>query len=89
MNLKRMTFIVWIIANKFNIFWIIKSMFCVENVNWNIDVEWLEANFSWVTIEGILTFVIVMFTCLLAFNWWLSYRCFKRSQVIKPKFHLL
>lgn len=61
----------------------------LENVNWNIDVEWLEANFSWVTIEGILTFVIVLFTCLLAFNWWLSYRCFKRSQVIKPKFHLL
>ena len=61
----------------------------LEDVNWNIDVEWLEANFSWVTIEGILTFVIVLFTCLLAFNWWLSYRCFKRSQVIKPKFHLL
>ena len=61
----------------------------LKDVNWNIEVEWLEANLSWVTIEGILTFVIVLFTCLLAFNWWLSYRCFKRSQVIKPKFHLL
>lgn len=61
----------------------------LEDVNWNIDVEWLEANFSWVTIEGILSFFIVLFTCLLALNWWLSYRCFKRSQVIKPKFHLL
>ena len=61
----------------------------LENVNWQIDEEWVEANLSWITIEGILTFVIVLFTCLLAFNWWLSYRCFKRSQVIKPKFHLL
>ena len=61
----------------------------LEDVDWNIDVEWLEANFSWITIEGILSFFIVLFTCLLALNWWLSYRCFKRSQVIKPKFHLL
>ena len=61
----------------------------LEDVNWNINVEWLEANFSWVTIEGILSFLIVLFTCLLALNWWLSYRYFKRSQVIKPKFHLL
>ena len=61
----------------------------LEDVNWHIVEEWLEANFSWVTIEGILSFFIVLFTCLLALNWWLSYRCFKRSQVIKPKFHLL
>ena len=61
----------------------------LENVNWQIDEEWVEANLSWITIEGILAFFIVLFTCLLAFNWWLSYRCFKRSQVIKPKFRLL
>ena len=61
----------------------------LENVNWQIDEEWVEANLSWITIEGILAFFVILFTCLLAFNWWLSYRCFKRSQVIKPKFHLL
>ena len=61
----------------------------LKDVNWQIDEEWVEANLSWITIEGILSFFIVLFTCLLALNWWLSYRCFKRSQVIKPKFHLL
>ena len=60
-----------------------------EDVNWHIVVEWLDANLSWITIEGILSFLIVLFTCLLVLNWWLSYRCFKRSQVIKPKFRLL
>ena len=61
----------------------------LENVNWQIVEEWLEANLSWITIEGILSFFIVLFTCLLALNWWLSYRCFTRSQVVKPKFRLL
>lgn len=60
-----------------------------KDINWQIDEEWLEANLSWITIDGILSFFIVLFTCLLALNWWLSYRCFKRSQVIKPKFRLL
>ena len=37
------------------------------------------------------TFLIIGFTffCFTCFNWWLSYRCFTRSQVIKPKFRLL
>ena len=61
----------------------------LEDVNWQINEEWVEANLSWITIEGILSFFVVLFTCLLALNWWLSYRCFNRSQVIKPKFHLL
>ena len=61
----------------------------LEDVNWQINEEWVEANLSWITIEGILSFFVALFTCLLALNWWLSYRCFKRSQVIKPKFHLL
>ncbi|MBQ8442106.1 MAG: hypothetical protein IJX29_01960 [Bacteroides sp.] len=61
----------------------------LEDVNWNIDGEWLEAHLSWITVEGIMSFFIVLFTCLLALNWWLSYRCFTRSQVIKPKFRLL
>lgn len=61
----------------------------LEEIDWHIVVEWLEANLSWITIEGILFFFIVLFTCLLALNWWLSYHCFKRSQVIKPKFRLL
>ena len=61
----------------------------LEDVNWQINEEWVEANLSWITIEGILSFFVALFTCLLALNWWLSYRCFKRSQVIKPKFRLL
>ena len=59
------------------------------DINWNIDEEWLEAHLNWVTIEGVLSFIIVLFAALLALNWWLSYRCFTRSQVIKPKFRLL
>ena len=59
------------------------------DIDWNISEEWLEAHLNWVTVEGVLSFIIVLFAALLALNWWLSYRCFTRSQVIKPKFRLL
>ena len=59
------------------------------DVDWAIDAEWLETYMSSVTIEGVLGFLSVLFASLLALNWWLSYRCFTRSQVIKPKFRLL
>ena len=59
------------------------------DINWDISEEWLEAHLNWVTVEGVLSFIIVLFAALLALNWWLSYRCFTRSQVIKPKFRLL
>ena len=32
---------------------------------------------------------VSILTFLILFNWWLSYRIFKRSQVVKPKFGLL
>ncbi|MBR5205480.1 MAG: hypothetical protein IKW32_09800 [Bacteroidaceae bacterium] len=59
------------------------------DIDLSIDGEWLEAHMAWVTIEGVLGFLSVLFALLLALNWWLSYCCFTRSQVIKPKFRLL
>ena len=59
------------------------------DIDWNICEEWLETHLTWVAAEGALSFIIVLQALLLAFNWWLSYRCFARSQVIKPKFRLL
>ena len=32
---------------------------------------------------------VVVFSCLTALNWWLSYKLFTRRQVIEPKFRLL
>ena len=59
------------------------------DVDWGIVEAWLDANLKWIHVEGIMTFVIVWMALHLVFNWWLSYRFFTRSQVIKPKFHLL
>lgn len=64
----------------------------VESMNESVMEEillWCETHFSWVTITGILSFFIVVLVLLILLNWWLSYRCFTRSQVIKPKFRLL
>lgn len=61
----------------------------LDNFNWNIDEEWLEAHLSWISAEGLMSFFAVLLTLLIAPNWWLSYRCFTRQQVIKPKFRLL
>ena len=75
-----------------NFFFIFVSVNLVESLDESVMEEillWCEANFSWVTITGILSFAIVMFMLLILLNWWLSYRCFTRSQVIKPKFRLL
>ena len=75
-----------------NFFFIFVSVNLVELLDEGVMEEillWCEANFSWVTITGILSFAIVMFMLLILLNWWLSYRCFTRSQVIKPKFRLL
>lgn len=68
------------------------TFFLVEtigDVDWSINAEWLETHMDSVTIEGVLTFLSILFALLLSLNWWLSYRCFTRSQVIKPKFRLL
>ena len=75
-----------------NFFFIFVSVNLVESLDESVIEEivlWCEANFSWVTVTGILSFAIVMFMLLIVLNWWLSYRCFTRSQVIKPKCRLL
>lgn len=75
-----------------NFFFIFVSVNLVESLDESVIEEivlWCEANFSWVTVTGILSFAIVMFMLLILLNWWLGYRCFTRSQVIKPKFRLL
>ena len=75
-----------------NFFFIFVSVNLVESLDESVMEEfvlWCEANFSWVTVTGILSFAIVMFMLLILLNWWLSYCCFTRSQVIKPKFRLL
>ena len=75
-----------------NFFFIFVSVNLVESLDESVIEEivlWCEANFSWVTVTGILSFAIVMFMLLIVLNWWLSYRCFTRSQVIKSKFRLL
>lgn len=51
--------------------------------------EWLEANFEWMTLNKFLALGVAFFSAFTMFNWWLSYRLFTRSQVIKPKFRLL
>ncbi|WP_455672091.1 hypothetical protein [Phocaeicola sp.] len=51
--------------------------------------EWLEDNFQWMTLTKLLSLGVALFTALTFFNWWLSYKLFTRSQVIKPKFRWL
>ena len=75
-----------------NLFFIFVSVNLVESMNESVMEEivlWCETNFIWVTITGILSFFIVVLVLLILLNWWLSYRCFTRSLVIKPKFRLL
>lgn len=52
-------------------------------------VEWLEAHTEWMTLEHLLMLGTGFLCTFTLFNWWLSYRLFIRSQVIKPKFRLL
>lgn len=52
-------------------------------------IEWIETNMDWITPKGMLSFVIALLSILIMLNWWLSYKVFTRTQVIKPKFRLL
>ncbi|MDE5678087.1 hypothetical protein [Phocaeicola sp.] len=52
-------------------------------------MEWLSPRLQWVTLEHVTALGITIFHLFTLFNWWLSYRLFVRSQVIKPKFRLL
>ena len=78
-----------ILVNFFFIFVLVNLVELLDEGVMEEILLWCEANFSWVTVTGILSFAIVMFILLILLNWWLSYRCFTRSQVIKPKFRLL
>ena len=78
-----------ILVNFFFIFVLVNLVELLDEGVMEEILLWCEANFSWVTVTGILSFAIVMFVLLLLLNWWLGYRCFTRSQVIKPKFRLL
>ena len=78
-----------ILVNFFFIFVLVNLVELLDEGVMEEILLWCEANFSWVTVTGILSFAIVMFVLLILLNWWLSYRCFTRSQVIKPKFRLL
>ena len=78
-----------ILVNFFFIFVLVNLVELLDEGVMEEILLWCEANFSWVTVTGILSFAIVMFVLLILLNWWLGYRCFTRSQVIKPKFRLL
>ena len=78
-----------ILVNFFFIFVLVNLVELLDEGVMEEILLWCEANFSSVTVTGILSFAIVMFMLLILLNWWLSYRCFTRSQVIKPKFRLL
>ena len=47
--------------------------------------DWLEENFQWMTLNKLLAFGGAFFSAFTMFNWWLGYKLFTRSQVIKPK----
>lgn len=51
--------------------------------------KWLEENLQWMTLNKLLSLGIAVSSAFTMFNWWLSYKLFTRSQIIKPKFRLL
>lgn len=51
--------------------------------------EWLETHLQWMASDKLLSFGVTFFSAFTLFNWWLSYRLFTRSQIVKPKFRLL
>ena len=75
-----------------NLLFVIFLSYCIPSLNEDtilaID-EWCQQHLSWVTPEGLASFVIGVLTLLILLNWWLSYKLFTRSQVIQPKFRLL
>ncbi|MBQ8521781.1 MAG: hypothetical protein IJ456_10525 [Bacteroides sp.] len=76
----------------FNIACVIGMVHIAEGIgaeNAKAIAEWIETNMDWVTIDGILSFCIALLSILIMLNWWLSYKVFTRTQVIKPKFRLL
>ena len=70
-------------------FFFIKWADGLEHEVWERTFRWIENNLDWVTPACLLVFCILLLSILIMLNWWLSYKVFKRSQVIKPKFRLL
>lgn len=61
----------------------------IDTGDWYSLGEWLDENFQWLTLNKLFSLGIAFFSAFTMFNWWLSYRLFTRSQIIKPKFRLL
>lgn len=70
------------------------ALVCIGVNTISIDSETIERlmaffqSHEWITegmVTGVCALVFFVFTL---FNWWLSYRIFTRSQIIKPKFRL-
>lgn len=61
----------------------------MDENQWMLFEAWCKRYFGWVTIIGMLSFLNLLLVALIVLNWWLAYRCFARTQVVKPKFRLL
>lgn len=61
----------------------------VDETWWLEFAAWSEEYFNWLTITSMLSLLIWVFVGLILLNWWLAYRCFAHSQIVKPKFSLL
>lgn len=70
-------------------FLMVQAVLWIGHENIHIFVKWLEEHLQWMTEEYFFAMWMIFFNSLTLFNWWLSYRLFARSQVIKPKFRLL
>lgn len=79
---------VMILVNIAGVYLLVQTIELLAENDWDFE-QWLEAHFNWVTLDGLLSFCFVLEVVLVMLNWWLSYRQFSRSQVVKPKFRLL
>ena len=59
----------------------------VDSGIWSFLIQRVDENYphSPQTVNGLLTIISVVFLLFTVFNWWLSYRLFTRSEVIKRK----
>ena len=75
--------------------YILCAVLSVHIISWTGDgslsgfLEWVGTHLQWVTVDKLLSLGLAFFSVFTLFNWWLSYRLFTRSQVVKPKFCLL
>ena len=59
----------------------------VDSGIWSFLIRRVDENYphSPQTVNGLLTIISVVFLLFTVFNWWLSYRLFTRSEVVKRK----